>query len=88
MNLNKFVRAYFYTTIDAQKAIRQLEPYFKCSEPMPVPPVNGRTIFVLIEIPEASLPQPQFPNAILNSQILQIVLTYNGIVREKTEFNR
>lgn len=86
-DLNRFFRTYFYTEVDANKAIRQLEPYFQCSPPVTVAPANGRPVFVLIEVPEASVPQSQFPQPILFSEILQVVLTYNGIIRENNLFN-
>lgn len=86
-NLDLFLRAYFYTNVQADRAILRLEPYFQCSPPVTVAPVNGRPVFVLIEIPPSQVPQQQFVPPTLISQITQTVLMYDGIIREKTAFN-
>jgi hypothetical protein len=82
----RLFRAYFYTTVDANKVIRILEPLFDCYPPKFVNPVNGRNVLVIIEISEDLYPQTNFMPPIILSRLLQVVLSNNGYIFDPSPF--
>jgi hypothetical protein len=86
LNDPKMFRAYFYTTVEAKKAIRLLEPLFDCYPPKFVYPVNGRSVLVIIEAPSELYTQTQFLPPIILSRLLQVVLSFNGYIFDPSPF--
>ena len=82
----RLFRAYFYTTVDANKVIRILEPLFDCYPPKFVNPVNGRNVLVIIEISEDLYPQTNFMPPMILSRLLQVVLSNNGYIFDPSPF--
>jgi len=82
----RLFRAYFYTTVEAKKAIQVLEPLFDCYPPKFVNPFNGRSVLVVIEAPEELYTQTQFLPPIILSKLLQVVLSFNGYIFDPSPF--
>ena len=70
--------AYFYSTREAQMAVRALETMYDCSAPEMVAPVNGRSVRVIISEPHgAELIAPHYSPALINKAI-EVIMNYRG----------
>lgn len=70
--------AYFYSTREAQMAVRALETMYECSVPKFATPVNGRPVLVVISEPEhADLLATHYSPVLLNKAV-EVILQYNG----------
>jgi hypothetical protein len=78
METKPVLYAYFYSTREAQMAVRQIDIWYDCSAPEFVTPVNGRPVLVVISEPAGSeLVATHYSPELLNKAI-EVVMKYNG----------
>jgi hypothetical protein len=77
------LKAYFYTSAEAEKAAVRLGTLYKVTHPEPVMPVQSRPWRVEITIPSSS--QSLFPNPTFVNAVVGVVLGLNGIVHTQDQ---
>jgi hypothetical protein len=75
--------AYFYSTRQAQLAVRALETLYDCSEPKMVAPVNGRPVLVIVSEPDGSELLATHYSTTLVNQAIQVIMNYDGQAVDK-----
>jgi hypothetical protein len=77
------MKAYFYTSDQARRAADRLGINFKTTDPQPVSPINGRPWMIEITLPESSM--SQFPSPTFSSEVVGVVLMFDGIVHSQDQ---
>lgn len=81
--MNPVMKAYFYTSGEAQRAADRLGINFKTTEARSVNPINGRSWMIEITLPESNM--SQFPNPVHSGEVVGVVLMFNGIVHSQDQ---